>query len=410
MGRDRVDFRSRAVSLTSGASGVTSRLEDSPLHVDALARRDPRWASSETVALQAVAAHYIVEARLSWNGESFSSLPALHSRRAPRALRNVHGAQILEALAVASSTHAAFELYMRGRAAPEDALRRLPEAPWREEYLEMLPGRVALLKTGGTLDLTQDCIVGFSPALGLLQRKRGLVVPPSSDVFVDGVRELVQNGLAAPPTGQVALGDLARIEPFCPRYGRSRGTIIDRYYLHRFVSTIQHLVHGRTVDAGTSMLTEDNKLPAGFPNMTEYRTLDLISGPGVDICGDIGNRDLLPRDSVDSILCFNVLEHCPDIQNVVDNMYRWLAVGGHAFCMVPSAQRVHEAPNDFWRPLPAGLNHLFRAFTQRTLRVYGNLQATIAALSALSLEDLSPGALDEDHPDYPVATCIVAVK
>jgi SAM-dependent methyltransferase len=365
---------------------------------------------AEASGLLGLEASYACQARLNLTSDGFTADPALHSRRGPIAI-SAERASILEALAVTSDTRAAFSFYSEAEPASMEMLSHLPPAPWRDVSLELRNGAITYWNPDEPLDSSQCAAGGTSLIRGLLRREgQHTGGTPGLEAFVAGVVSLGESGLVNPRPGHVSLGHLARREPFCQRFGSSRGTVVDRYYLGKFVSRVQHLVRGRTVEVGTGLLTEDHKLTQAFPNVSEYRTLDLLPGPGVDICGDLNDVGLFAPGSLDSILCFNVLEHCAAPQTAVDNMREWLSPGGRVFCMVPSVQRVHEAPNDFWRPLPAGLEHLFGAFSARWLDVYGNLQATIAALAALAAEDLGPGALDEPHPDYPVASCIVAVK
>lgn len=371
--------------------------------------------STNLARLQTVKPKYVVSAELRLCGVHFCALKALHSRAAERLIADEHSLAVLESLAVTSDTRAAFEAYVTQAWRPlrqEAWAEQLPRAPWKDETMVLEHGTLIFKRPEGAIDLSAQSRDGVSVLLGLLCRERRLApgVERSVETFVRKLEMLTELGLVAPPTHCVTWGDLARVEPFCGRYGSGRGTVIDRYYLANFLQTVGHYVHGRTIEVGTTILTENHQLRHPFPDVTEYKTLDLLPGAGVDICGDIADPLLLERESVDSILCFNVLEHCAEPQRVVDNMLRWTAPGGRVLCMVPSVQRIHEAPNDYWRLLPSGMDHLFRNFRERDLHVYGNLQTTLAALSGLAVEDLCSGGLERTHPDYPVATCIVATK
>jgi hypothetical protein len=78
--------------------------------------------------------------------------------------------------------------------------------------------------------------------------------------------------------------------------------------------------------------------------------------------------------------------------------------------MVPNAQRVHELPRDYWRPLPSALESIFDLFAHSQLYVYGNLITQTASYNGIACEEITPEELEFVHPDYPVATCIVAEK
>jgi SAM-dependent methyltransferase len=141
-----------------------------------------------------------------------------------------------------------------------------------------------------------------------------------------------------------------------------------------------------------------------------YANIDLTARAGVDIAGDVHDPALLAPASIDGVLAFNVLEHCPRPWIVADNIHTWLRRGGCAFCMVPNAQRVHRMPGDYWRPMPAGLESLIHAFARREVFQYGNPTTLIASYLGIAAEELTAAELDAHHPDFPVATCIVATK
>jgi SAM-dependent methyltransferase len=230
---------------------------------------------------------------------------------------------------------------------------------------------------------------------------------PTRESFESVVAELADAGLLCPPCGAVDWGSLRRLHPICKRFGFSRGTPIDRYYLDKFVAQIRNRVVGATVEIGGA---RQNRELYRLTNVSEYTAIDAEAHDYVDVVGDAHDSSLLAPDSADSILAFNVLEHCADPWLVARNMHRWLRTGGCAFCMVPNAQRVHNFPRDYWRPLPDGVNWLFRDFGSRELSQYGNPTSVIASQLGIAAEELTQAELDAQHPDYPVATCIVATK
>jgi SAM-dependent methyltransferase len=214
-------------------------------------------------------------------------------------------------------------------------------------------------------------------------------------------------GLVTPMTGMLDWGDFKRLAPICPVFGSSRGTPIDRVYLNKFVEQISSRVAGRALEIGG---VSDNKTHYGFNSCTEYHGLEMKVGPGVTYVGDAHNTGLIEPESFDSILLFNVLEHCHTPQTVIDNIHGWLKPGGSCFLMVPSAQRVHDYPADYWRPMPDGIKHLFRNYKETQLYVYGNPVTVIAAMMGVAAEELLANEVDPCNPEYPVATCAVATK
>jgi SAM-dependent methyltransferase len=229
----------------------------------------------------------------------------------------------------------------------------------------------------------------------------------SFEKFNQLIKHLASLGLLSPSVNTLDWGDLKRNIPLCNLFGFTRGTPIDRYYLSQFISEIRADVIGNVLEVGGVIA---NREMYGFDNANEYHSLDIVARPGVTLVGDIHSPELLEPETLDSVVIFNVLEHCHNPWIVVQNIYNALKLGGHCFCMVPSAQRLHNMPGDYWRPLPDGMKQLFKEFREQKLFVYGNPQTVIASFMGISTEELSSKELDDYHPDYPVATCLIAVK
>jgi SAM-dependent methyltransferase len=217
---------------------------------------------------------------------------------------------------------------------------------------------------------------------------------------------LTAESLLTVPIGGIDFGDFKRPVPFCPQFGGFRGSPVDRYYLDKFVAEIRSEVKGVTLEIGGS---KANREVYDFTNATSYLAMDL-QGEGLDIIGDAHDPKAVDEASLDSVVLFNVLEHCERPWLVVDNIYQWLKPRGEVFCMVPNAQRVHRLPQDYWRIFPDAMNSLFARFPQRKLYVYGNPLTTLAAYYGIAAEELSREDLDYRHESYPVANCIHAQK
>jgi SAM-dependent methyltransferase len=220
------------------------------------------------------------------------------------------------------------------------------------------------------------------------------------------VERLIAEALLIVPVGRIDFGDFRGRLPFCPQFGSFRGTPIDRYYLDKFILEIREKVTGKTLEVGGK---RENHQLYDFRKASPYLTMDL-EGKGLDIVADAHDTNAVAENSLDSIVIFNVLEHCERPWVVVGNIHRWLKDGGQVFCMVPNAQRVHRLPKDFWRILPDAMDSLFSGFAQRQLYVYGNPLTVVAAHVGISAEELTTAELDDFHESYPIATCIHAHK
>ncbi len=225
--------------------------------------------------------------------------------------------------------------------------------------------------------------------------------------FSNLVDELESRGLLSPAPGSIDWGDLKKTVPICQAFGLTRGTPVDRYYLSKFISEIRPQVTGQVLEIGGTPKDKDfYELAPG----TSYKVMNLEAGLGVDILGDVHDSSIVDSDSFDSIIIFNVLEHCYAPWIAVENIYKWLKPGGKCFAMVPSSIRIHATPKDYWRPLPDAFAWMFRNFSKQKMYVYGNPTTVIASYHGIAVEELTTEELDAFHPDYPVATCIMVEK
>lgn len=77
-----------------------------------------------------------------------------------------------------------------------------------------------------------------------------------------------------------------------------------------------------------------------------------------DIVADL-NAALPIKDSVaDTVVSLSVLEHLREPQTMLDEAFRILKPGGHLILQVPWQWWIHEAPHDYFRYTPYGLQHL----------------------------------------------------
>ncbi len=221
------------------------------------------------------------------------------------------------------------------------------------------------------------------------------------------VYDLENMGLLSSAINTIDWGDFRKPVPICQAFGLTRGTPVDRYYLSQFITAVRSGITGNILEIGGTPKDKDfYQVNQG----TSYKILNIESGLGVDIVGDVHDLSIIEPESFDSIIIFNVLEHCYAPWIAVENIRQWLKPNGKCFAMVPSAIRLHATPMDYWRPLPDGFAYIFRNYSQQELFVYGNPMTAIASYQGIATEEMTTEELDAIHPDYPVATCIVAQK
>jgi SAM-dependent methyltransferase len=98
--------------------------------------------------------------------------------------------------------------------------------------------------------------------------------------------------------------------------------------------------------------------------------VDLLPYENVDVICDIENMPF-KDNSVDYIINIAVLEHVPNPQKVISEIYRILKPGGKIYCFIPFMQPFHASPYDFQRFTLEGMKHQFRDFNILKLKAIG---------------------------------------
>jgi hypothetical protein len=115
-------------------------------------------------------------------------------------------------------------------------------------------------------------------------------------------------------------------------------------------------------------------LPASRPGMNlwiggagldlpGFVNIDVAAVPGVDVVANAARLPFVPS-SVDSIACLALLEHVPDPDRVVAEIFRVLKAGGEAQVVVPFCHPYHAYPADYSRFSRDRLSSMFAAFAE----------------------------------------------
>jgi hypothetical protein len=106
--------------------------------------------------------------------------------------------------------------------------------------------------------------------------------------------------------------------------------------------------------------------------------------PGARAVDHVGPaHDLpVPDAAYDAVLCTQVLEHVPNPDAVIAELYRVLRPGGRLYLTVPLAWELHELPFDFYRYTPHGLAHILggAGFVELEIRARNDCFSTLAQL------------------------------
>jgi SAM-dependent methyltransferase len=158
--------------------------------------------------------------------------------------------------------------------------------------------------------------------------------------------------------------------PPSSRIGSALSRKLTRVTLDRFVGA--HATDRLTLDIGA----QNGPYAAQFPRRIG---LDIQPGLGVRIIGDVqalGIRDA----AVPVVLCTEVLEHLPEPQRAIDEIYRVLQPGGELLLTTRFLFPIHDAPHDYFRFTKYGLRHLLRRFEIVELQEETDSVGTLAVL------------------------------
>lgn len=164
-----------------------------------------------------------------------------------------------------------------------------------------------------------------------------------------------------------------------------------RLWLDSVLSAFSHEMRGRVVDLGGK---RENKRGTFSPPETQaqdwwYVNLDLATHP--NIYADVTQVPLLGQ-SVDCVVCTEVLEHLPNPQACVDEVHRLLRGGGLVLASVPFIYPVHADPYDFQRFTEDGLWHLFRGFTSVEILRMGGYAGVLGLLVEIGINGIQGSA------------------
>lgn len=80
----------------------------------------------------------------------------------------------------------------------------------------------------------------------------------------------------------------------------------------------------------------------------------------VDYVTDLNSRLPIESSVADTVTSLSVMEHLYEPQTMLNEAYRILKPGGYLILQVPWQWRIHEAPHDYFRYTPYGLEHMLK--------------------------------------------------
>ncbi len=167
-----------------------------------------------------------------------------------------------------------------------------------------------------------------------------------------------------------------------------------RLWLDACLNAFSNEMRGTVLDLGGK---RENKRGSFQPPEHEaqawwYLNLDWITKP--NIFADVTVTPLKPN-SMDCILCTEVLEHLKDPQACVDEIHRLLRDDGLVFASTPFFYPVHADPYDFQRFTEDGLRHLFREFKSVEVYRMGGYTGVLGLMLELGIPGVMGDALKQ---------------
>jgi len=107
-----------------------------------------------------------------------------------------------------------------------------------------------------------------------------------------------------------------------------------------------------------------------FTAATSYTTSEVM--PGCDLVLDVRSMPTVADESYDAVFVSGVLEHVDDLWAAVRECYRIVKRGGLLLLGVPFRQKIHRAPQDFWRFTEYAVRYLLKACVIEELVTIGD--------------------------------------
>lgn len=198
-------------------------------------------------------------------------------------------------------------------------------------------------------------------------------------------------------------------------FGFSRGTPIDRHYIHNFFCENASFVTGCCLEFGDS--TYMDKYGIDVTKKVTFNYSDAPFSSGRSIAGDIAKPNSLPSEEFDCIVCVNVLNFIYDLSAATLGLRRMLKQNGKLLLTLAGVSS-HVSRydmnrwGDYWRLTDKAAIKLLEdsGFTIEAMRVYGNPYACTAQLNGFSTEDVVQSELFPSHPDYQLVLAFTLSK
>lgn len=169
-------------------------------------------------------------------------------------------------------------------------------------------------------------------------------------------------------------------EGLCGKHPRLRPwhfQYLDAFYLYR---SLRRLLPGTSGDTVLDVGCGDAPYRAWFGRPLRHIGIDTRPGDAIDHVIDGTSQWPLENESVDIVLCTQVLEHVEDLPLVLHETARVLRGGGTLIASFPFIYNEHGAPNDYRRFSAHAARLLLPGWRILALERQGGIGSTLAIL------------------------------
>ncbi len=141
------------------------------------------------------------------------------------------------------------------------------------------------------------------------------------------------------------------------------------HFRNRFFARYAPLYKGKLYDLGCG---EASFKPFLLQYCDEYIGVDWqgsFHATQADIAADLNQPLPIENNQADTLISISVLEHLSEPQTMLNEAYRILKPGGAFILQCPWQWMVHEAPYDFFRYSPYGLDYMFKKAGFSNIRI-----------------------------------------
>lgn len=196
-------------------------------------------------------------------------------------------------------------------------------------------------------------------------------------------------------------GNLRRLRPFSDSFGFDRGTPVDRYYLHRFLTR-----HGGDITGEVLEIQLPGHTERFGRGVTTAHTVDIVPSFNPTYCCDLAQAEgVIPSDRYDCFLLPNTLSVLRDLEGCLRQALRVVRPGGVILASTAALGPLLPEPCDYWRMSAEGWREVAnRVWPGCEIEVagHGNHVAVLAAVLGLAHEELRREELEAQDSRYPV--------